>query len=468
MYRSKRFIDNFVVGVFLFILFVCFQGEVGAIDQNSDEREFYVVRLPEEIIDKKLSEYRNLYKLNSSNEEIRKSYADLLLAKLVILNENRKFYDIESLLLEAEALIPDNVLLNFIWGDFLYEQMKYNDAIAKYEQVLQKKPDHLPTIIRLAYSYLNLYKYDDAANYFEKALAYNQDDYNLLYSCGIAYFELRDYEKAVNYFEKALTLIPEGNVLGINIEKYLQKAKEQLASVEGSTKDENQRFVIYYAGNSQQDIGDITMEILENLYDQITSDLNYKPDIQIVVIFYRTDEFYKLNNAANWVGALARGEKIMIPLRQGYSDLATVKGTLAHEFTHVIVNLKTKNRCPLWLNEGLAVYNQFQASYGDATQLSGDYQRYLNKVMVGDKSFGRLSSIDLNPSQTIYSDNIPLGYLQSYLAVRLIIEKYGWHAIDSILSALAEGESVNNALEKSINKNLDEFENEFQTYVSSL
>ena len=143
----------------------------------------------------------------------------------------------------------------------------------------------------------------------------------------------------------------------MNDVQMIRKAKEASASNSDSTQDEDQKFVITFAGNSKDDLGDFAFKSLDDIYYDVTSLLNCDPNVQINVVFYLTDDYYKENK--NWSAASALGITVRVPLSTGYlkdDKEKYVKSVLAHEFTHTIINLKTQNRAPIWVHEGLAQY----------------------------------------------------------------------------------------------------------------
>lgn len=74
---------------------------------------------------------------------------------------------------------------------------------------------------------------------------------------------------------------------------------------------------------------------------------------------------------------------------------------LIHEYVHLAIANVFKKKCPLWLNEGLAMYLSGQYLKTDVSQCKGDYPYY---------SEG-------------YSDD--MFYLQSVYAVTKFADKYG-------------------------------------------
>ena len=422
--------------------------------------------LTSEEIDAKIEAVRETVSQSPDNKEAKFALSDLLVQKAAAMR-GKPFGELENLFFEASDLAPENFNVTYRWADALFANKNFENAISKFDQALAIKPDHLDCLMKMGISQMNMMKYEDAVGNFDKAKKQIPTDFYLLYCTGKCHFELKDYDKAVEAWEEALKQSP-GKQSAEAVQQLIRQAKEQDASIAGTTKDENQRFIVHYAGNSQQDIGDMTMEILEDIYDQVTSDLMLKPEIQINVIFFRTEEFYEINKAASWVRALAKGEKIFVPLRQGCSDMNSIKGILAHEFTHVIINLRTNSRCPVWINEGLAVYEEFQASFGDPTHLRSDYEKFFQTRILNDHTFIPLKQINLNPSRGAYGEHIPLGYLESYLSVRFIIERFGWQGIDQLLTSLAQGNGLDEVLTTACNMSFNDFEREFFDWMKGL
>ncbi|HEY9070500.1 MAG TPA: hypothetical protein VIV61_09580, partial [Candidatus Ozemobacteraceae bacterium] len=154
--------------------------------------------------------------------------------------------------------------------------------------------------------------------------------------------------------------------------------------------------------------------------------------------------------------------------QQGYSDVQSVKGILAHEFTHVIVNLRTNNRCPTWINEGLAVYEEFKFANGDPIILRSDYEKLYQTKILNERHFIPLKEINLNPQQQTYGYQIGLGYLQSYLAMRFLIERWGWSGVDGLLGSLGKGEWLDEALNEAAGMDFPQFQKELNDWMLGL
>jgi tetratricopeptide (TPR) repeat protein len=415
-------------------------------------------------LDEKLEMLRTELGRKRDDVMLRKALAFFLVKKVTSLARG-PYEDIEPLLREALEVAPDPSGVEYCWGDILYAKKNYEAAIPHLEAATGLKPENMDIAMKLGLSYFACMKYEECIPHFERARKGMPNEFAVLYYLGVAYLEIKDYDHAVEVLEEAMKIAKTASQKQA-VTEAIRRAKEHGASSEGATKEENSRFIVQFAGDSQKDLGDNVMDMLEEAYDQVTGDLMYKPDIKINVLFFRTEDFYKQGKMPQWAGAVAQGEKILVPLSEGYRGIEYVKGILAHEFTHVIINLKTNNRCPTWIHEGLAVYQQNKIEYGDPNTLRPDYERVFREVIQVEKKLFPLHQITLD--HRTQQANISLGYVQSFLAIRFLVEKWGFSGIDEMLTTLGQGGHLENAIEAGTGRDLAQFQTEFFDWIGGV
>ena len=370
----------------------------------------------------------------------------------------------EDLILETADLVPGNFFIEAAWGDLLYFKGDYEKALEHYENALYKNPEDMQTIGKLGLTSMQLMNYEKAVDYLDKALSANPNSFFLLFYMGKCQFELRQLDEAIGYWEKALNATNDENQKTA-INDAINQAREMLASTDDSTRDEDQRFVIHFAGESQQDLGDLTFELLEEIFYQVTDSLNYHPDVKINVIFFLTEDYYKVGR--DWSAGSAQGIKIMIPLKSGYKSPDYIRGLLAHEFTHTIVHLRTNNRCPLWLNEGIAQYQEFAAANGSPEEMRSDYQGVMQREFIDNENQIKLNQVPalMNGSSR---EDVTRAYVASYLAVRCMADLYGEQSFDTILSALGRGKTIDEAMVETTGNSMSDFQSEYEGWLRNL
>jgi tetratricopeptide (TPR) repeat protein len=399
----------------------------------------------------------------SGNNDVRQNLAALLTRKAVLLS-NEPYHEIEELLYKADQYLPSSFGVEAVWGDILLKNNKTEEALMHYDNAIALEPSNgysginTNLYIKAGFSAANTMHYDKAAHYFSQITRVEPENFTAQLGAGTAYFDLRSFADALEHLEAAHALAPTESEKD-HIEKILAQVREYLASTDSSTTEEDQRFIVHFAGDSRDDIGDLTFDMLDDIYYQVTESLNYDPQVKITIIFFLTEDYYKV--AQQWSAGAAQGIQIMVPLKSGYKSPDYVKGLLAHEFTHTIIHLKTRDRCPLWLNEGLAQFHEFQAERGSYEDLRPDFESLLENEFIEKQSFVTLNRAQAMIARGRSNAEITKGYLASYLAVRCIADFYGEQSFDELLGSLGEGKTIDEALEASIGKNLSEFEEEY-------
>ncbi|MDD2997461.1 MAG: tetratricopeptide repeat protein [Candidatus Riflebacteria bacterium] len=426
-------------------------------------KELEAIQAPGQTLDNHIDELRKIAYQNGSAQQTKTNLAAFILRK-VTLNRNLTYEDNEDLILEASDLVPGDYYLESLWGDLLYFKGDYDKALTHYDNALYKSPDDITLHSRAGLTAMQLMQYEKAVGYFEKVLSTRPDDFYTIFSLGRCHFELKHLEECLEYWEKALTLAKDDRDKTA-VQNSINQAKELLASTGDATREEDQRFVIHFAGNSQEDLGDITFAMLEEIFFQVTDALNFQPDVKINVIFFLTEEYYKIGR--DWSAGSAQGIKIMVPLKSGYKSPDYVKGLLAHEFTHTIIHLRTNNRCPLWLNEGLAQYQEFAAANGSPDSMRSDYDGILQREFIDKRSFVNLNQVPAIMNSSSRAD-ISKAYIASYLAVRCMADFYGEQSFDSLLSALGRGKTVDEAMTEATGKNMADFQEEYEEWLRNL
>lgn len=133
--------------------------------------------------------------------------------------------------------------------------------------------------------------------------------------------------------------------------------------------------------------------------------------------------------------------------------------TIAHELTHVVVGLATKNpyaELPAWLNEGLAMYNE--------GKLRRDNARALEKAIREN----RLISIHSLTSMTGNPDEINLFYGEAYSLVEFLLNTYGKEKMNELLQVFKEGALADDALMKVYGFDQDELEVQWRKSIGAL
>ena len=160
-----------------------------------------------------------------------------------------------------------------------------------------------------------------------------------------------------------------------------------------------------------------------------------------------------------WTGGLAYPDHNIVIIGISSDQIDWGKRTEAHELTHVLVGHLTFSclgDVPTWLNEGLAVYGE-----GGPEAAS---QQQLDQAIKDDDL---LSVRSLSGNFTEDPGKVDLSYSQSYSLVNFLIEKYSQDKMTTLLKALRDGHTVDDALKSVYNFDVNGFEDAWRAFVKA-
>lgn len=195
----------------------------------------------------------------------------------------------EQKLLEAKAISPDEIVIDFALGELLFSIAQYNRAIPFYERVLNNKSQLNDISIdeRLAECHAFIGNYEQALTYFDKV---NSEDPNMLFKYGFTAYQVNRHDIAMNTWKKL-----------IDIDPYYHTAYYELANVmneEGMTEEALQiaeKGLLYDEFNQELYLLAGKIKLRLNKYEQgithikraIELDYDYKEAILLLIDIYK-------------------------------------------------------------------------------------------------------------------------------------------------------------------------------------
>ncbi|MBA4020232.1 MAG: hypothetical protein C0483_23980 [Pirellula sp.] len=117
------------------------------------------------------------------------------------------------------------------------------------------------------------------------------------------------------------------------------------------------------------------------------------------------------------------------------------EATLWHEYCHVVTLEQTHHRIPRWLSEGISVYEERQADPTWGDRLDHDLRRM---ILAGELTPVSMLNDAFRKSRSAAHFN--LAYYEASLVVQYLVEKHGHETLRRILSDVAAGIPINEAL----------------------
>jgi len=119
------------------------------------------------------------------------------------ISELKKNPDVDVVLKKARApLVPKELLDKLDEGNKLFDEGRYDEAIASFENILAARPEFFQININIGNAYMKKEDYGQALAYFQKVLEKDRQNVEALVSSGNCYIELKENEKAIALFKQ--------------------------------------------------------------------------------------------------------------------------------------------------------------------------------------------------------------------------------------------------------------------------
>ncbi len=304
------------------------------------------------------------------------------------------------------------------------------------------------------------------------------------YNEAVGYFNKRQYDIAENLLKDSIKLDPSnpyafellGEIANLNqrlddAERYYKQAflinsdpalrakYEKLIrekSIDQKQQQyEDEHFIIRYRRNESIE-GSEVRDSLREAYRTISQDFGHYPKYKIPVLLYDRDEYQSLmGSVPHWSGALFDG-KIRLPVYlnlpasfqnqnvQIQYDSKEFKKLIYHELTHAFVLDLSQTKCPIWLNEGLAQYQENKIKPIDLTLLT---KAVKDKTLlsVDELMFQEISKVTSQEKALLY-------YLESFSLVSYILKQSRTYNMKQLLIELGKETPFVDAFEKSFGR----------------
>ncbi|MFO8057112.1 MAG: tetratricopeptide repeat protein [bacterium] len=346
---------------------------------------------------------------------------------------------------------------------------------------LQREVSHLFSM--RGFRSLKRKDYERALGFFRESLHYWEDNPKALRGMGVTYYRRRDrdraedwllrfvekggdrpgvytllgrinYERdrledALYYFRVSLALSPEQP----EISKLADKVRREIKVEVDFASRESRHFRVKYEGTAAPATASLVLRVCEEAYLDIGSELGFYPEFPVTVILYTDKQFSEVTRSPAWAEAIFDG-KIRIPVQGLAGRSRVLERLIFHEFTHALVHEAGRGRAPIWLHEGMAqtmegVERSIPAIAGQVTEAGGPFP---------------LSSLE-NNFLGMPAGKAKAAYLESWLAVKYLDEKYGPFVMSEMLDSLHHRGSIEDAVRRVASRSYRQVDQDFRRWV---
>lgn len=266
-------------------------------------------------------------------------------------------------------------------------------------------------------------QYAEAAALLEHAIGAVPDSAALYQLLGRAYYADGRMPEAVDSLERSKDLGGGGKVDALleKVSREWQIEMEMAREVRGHFQ------LSFVDGLNTSSLAAEIIEILEEAYADLGSDLAYYPDVTVSVLLYSKMDFSEITRSPDWAGGVYDG-KIRLPLGGVHKISEPLKAILYHEYAHVLLHFMANRNLPVWLNEGLAEKS--------GRRIHAPSLEHLQQA-VAENRLLEWESLEVSFAQLAVGD-VPLAYEQSYSMVDFLIDNYGWHKLADLLEKIGK------------------------------
>lgn len=206
-------------------------------------------------------------------------------------------------------------------------------------------------------------------------------------------------------------------------------------------------------------------QYMERAYAEVTTTFKYAPPGKVYIEIFPNKAAFSVRTAGQ-MGLESFGASLgpvitAIAPRKGETmgeyNWARV---LRHEFTHCVNLLGTRYRCPRWLTEGLAVWQE-NVEFRFANLPPQLYAAAMTDKLL---TIDRLHGYFLRPDRRISGE---VAYMQGFWIVRYLIEKHGPDSIVALLNAYRDGSDDKAAFKKTTGDDIGVFEQKFFAWAKA-
>jgi len=318
------------------------------------------------------------------------------------------------------------------------------------ERALSFTPGNSIILDNLAYVLLVLGRTREALSQAELATRLAPNSADAFKILGMAYYKSDRTEEAIRAWKQSLGLRPDPAV-----RESLRKAEREQTAESRFGQEETGHFTLRFEG--RQSSAALRQEILATLeahYSELSGQLGGSPRDSIPVMLYTGQTFFDVTQAPGWVGAINDG-KLRIPIEGVSSMTSELSRVLKHELAHSFIAQITHNRCPTWLNEGVAQAMEPKSSASNGRVLA--------------QLFASRSEIPMNALESSFNrfstQQAVVAYAESLAAVEYIRDTYGMSDVVRILERIGQGSSTEAALRATIHSGYASLQEEIAQYL---
>ncbi len=257
-----------------------------------------------------------------------------------------------------------------------------------------------------------------------------------------------------------------------SVSDYAKLAKASLDEVRGYDQRESAHFILRFPKGQNELLAPYALDTLEKAYQAIGQDLHEQPKEKVRVEILRdTEALSHLSSLTekeiedSGTIALCKFNKLMVTSPQALLTGYAWQDTLAHEYTHYLIQRRSENTVPIWLHEGIAKFEESRWRGPPGVAMSPASMALLARRLRENKliTFEQMHpSMALLPTQ----EAATLAFAEVSTAVKYLYEEKGGEAtLNRLLDKLRAGEEDTAAIAEVTGESFAAFQNDWKAFL---
>jgi tetratricopeptide (TPR) repeat protein len=253
---------------------------------------------------------------------------------------------------------------------------------------------------------------------------------------------------------------------------YLELARAAQEVTRNHARFEGDHLVVSYPKGKDEVLVPYLVEALVRQREALRAALGTAPDDVLTVEVVddvkglaRVSTLSEAQVRTSGTVAVAKFNKLVLlspkALLKGYDWLDTA----AHEYTHHVVTRATKNRAPIWLQEGLAKW--FESAWRGRVEPLSPYAGALVRDAIARNALVTFDEMHPSLAKLPSQERAALAYAQVVLAIEYLVRQSGPAALARVTSSLGGGRSVEAAVADAAGMPFPRFLAEWRKYMSA-
>ncbi len=364
---------------------------------------------------------------------------------------------VRSRLSRLEKLAPQRRDVRALRAALAWVEHRTEDC-RKELDLLAKEDAHDPAPARdLAAHLCDLYRFQEAVAFAREATERDPSDHESWNVLGKALADSGDEVGGLAALDKAQQLAaPRQDAWRDNTRKVLGRMNKELLR----TGDGDLKFV--WDPRAAEVFAAYLMPFYASARKELAARYGYTPGPTAIEVFGKHADFSVRSTGFEGYPALG---VCFGPVVTAVSPLAEMRGTFSwartsfHEFTHVIHLGLSHNRCPRWITEGIATWEE--------TNHNPSWSRNMRRDLVD-----ALANEDLIPTRDLNAafrtERILFAYYQGGLLCEMWVKSHGFPALVHLLEAFDAGKDLDQAFNDVLKQTPEDVDRAFKKYAEEL